>query len=200
MDKYSVDATLQNLRAAEAAALRQGDSQAAKRLLRCLIVKKTKGHMVTKVVQTEENDDGEELQSNSDQDNNEALKNRHQRQHKKMEGERCSDKNKDANGSEGEGESKGESEEEESEDESISKGISEEYTIGPKRMQKTVASRLQLRKQYTFSSKETASAGNRKPRKTESNSKPDNRKKPCQRKIKGSYEPAQNVIDINDIH
>lgn len=75
-----------------------------------------------KVVQTEENDDGEELQSNSDQDNNEALKNRHQRQHKKMEGERCSDKNKDANGSEGEGESKGESEEEESEDESISKG------------------------------------------------------------------------------
>lgn len=56
------------------------------------------------VTQTEEYDDRKELQSNSDDDDNEPLKNGHRRKHKKMEGKRCVDKNKNASGSEGQGE------------------------------------------------------------------------------------------------
>ena len=51
-----------------------------------------------------------------------------------------------------------------------------------KQVAKTATCRFKLRKQYTFSSQETASAGNRKPRKTECDSKPKNYKKPCRKK------------------
>ena len=51
-----------------------------------------------------------------------------------------------------------------------------------KQVAKTAMCRFKLRKQYTFSSQETASAGNRKPRKTECDSKPKNYKKPCRKK------------------
>ena len=52
----------------------------------------------------------------------------------------------------------------------------------PKQVAKTATSRFKLRKQYTFSSQEAASAGNRKPRKTKCDSKSKNYKKPCRRK------------------
>ena len=52
----------------------------------------------------------------------------------------------------------------------------------PKQVAKTATCRFKLRKQYTFSSQETAFAGNRKPRKTECDSKPKNDKKPSRKK------------------
>ena len=51
-----------------------------------------------------------------------------------------------------------------------------------KQVAKTATCRFKLRKQYTFSSQETASAGNRKPRKTECDSKPKTYKKPRRKK------------------
>ena len=51
-----------------------------------------------------------------------------------------------------------------------------------KQVAKTATCRFKLRRQYTFSSQETASAGNRKPRKTECDSKLKNYKKPCRKK------------------
>jgi len=51
-----------------------------------------------------------------------------------------------------------------------------------KQVAKTATCRFKLRKQYTFSSQETAYAGNRKPWKTKGDSKPKNCKKPSRKK------------------
>ena len=140
------------------------------------------------VRQTEEYDDREELQSNSDQDDGDALENRHPREHKKMEGKRCGDKNKDANGSEGQDETPDAKQNKKrcplphchSVVRHLPRHLREVHHWS-KGYAKTVTSRFQLRKQYTFSSKETASAGNRAPRKIKSDSAPVSHKKPCRR-------------------
>lgn len=146
---------------------------------------------------TEEYDDSEELQSNSDEDDNEPLKNWHRREHKKdkkMESKRCGDENTDADDSEGQ--SQGETSNRRRKKKCPLPHCNSKVCNLPRHMRevhewsetsaKTVTSRLKLRKKYTFSSKETASAGNRKQRKVESDSAAVNRtagpKKPCRRK------------------
>lgn len=122
-----------------------------------------------KLRHTEGIDDRNELQRNLE---NRALKKTYQGEHKETEGEGCSDKNTDTDGSEDE--------------------VHDEIPDGKRTKKKcplphcdsfvrhlprhlrdvhkwsreyarTALSRLKLRKQYTFSSDENASAGNRKP-------------------------------------
>ena len=140
------------------------------------------------VTQTEEYDDRKELQSNSDDDDNEPLKNGHRRKHKKMEGKRCVDKNKNASGSEGQGETSNTKQKKKcplphcnSVVRHLPRHMREVHEWS-KASAKTVTSRLGLRKKYTFSSKETVSAGNRKQRKFTRDSASVSCKKPCRRK------------------
>lgn len=140
------------------------------------------------VTHTEEYDDRKELQSNSDDDDNEPLKNGHRRKHKKMEGKRCVDKNKNASGSEGQSETSNRKQKKKcplphcnSVVRHLPRHMREVHEWS-KASAKTVTSRLGLRKKYTFSSKETASAGNRKQRKFTKDSASVSCKKPCQRK------------------
>ena len=140
------------------------------------------------VRQTEEYDDREELRSNSDDDDNEPLKNGHQREHKKMEGNRCVDKNKNASGSEGQGKTSNIKQKKKcplphcnSVVRHLPRHMREVHEWS-KASAKTVTSRLGLRKKYTFSSKETASVGNRKQWKFTRDSASVSCKKPCRRK------------------
>ena len=63
-----------------------------------------------------------------------------------------------------------------------------------KQVAKTATCRFKLRKKYTFSSQETAYAGNKKPRKTIGDSKPKNCKKPSGRRKYAPFQAAQQYL------
>ena len=136
---------------------------------------------------TEGIDDGDEVQINSERGESKRFMNKHLREQEESEGEGCSDA--DGREDEGQGEtSDGKRRKKRcplSHCNSLVRHLSRhmrDVHNWSREYARTSASRLKLRKQYTFSSQETASAGNRKLRRIKNNSDPKSKKKPCRRK------------------